>query len=63
MFIGHVQETVFRLNESRTLTGLLIDYKNVIFDLRGKEKDYRTSYNKLLLSDEFREEIGFQNRF
>ena len=59
VFIDHVQETVFHLNEPRTLTGLLIDYKNIMFDLRGEEKDYRTSYIKSLLSDEFGEEIGF----
>ena len=63
VFIDHVQETVFRLNKPWTLTGLLIDYKNIMFDLRGEEKDYRTSYIKSLLSDEFGEEIGFQNCF
>ena len=31
--------------------------------LRGEEKDYRTSYIRPLLSDEFGEEIGFQNHF
>ena len=63
VFIDHVQETVFHLKEPWTLTGLLIDYKNIMFDLWGEEKDYRTSYIKSLLRDEFREEIEFQNRF
>ena len=62
VFINHVQEAVFRLNEPGTLTGLLIEYKNIMFDLRGEEKDYRTSYIKSLLSDEFEEEIEFQNQ-
>ena len=43
VFIDHVQETVFRLNEPWTLTWLLIDYKNIMCDLWGEEKDYRTS--------------------
>ena len=59
VFIDHVQEMVFCLNEPLTLTGLLIDYKNIMFDLRDEEKDYRTSNIKSLL----REEIGFQNCF
>ena len=63
VFIDHVQETVFRLIEPRALTGLLIDYKNIMFDLPGEEKDYRALHIKSLLSDEFGEEIGFQNYF
>ena len=34
-----------------------------MFDLQGGGKDYRTSYIKSLLNDEFGEKIGFQNRF
>ena len=60
VFIDHVQEMVFCLNEPQALTGLLINYKNM-FDLCGEEKDYRTLYIKSLFSDEFKEEIGFQN--
>ena len=33
VFIDHVQEMVFCLNKPLTLTGLLIDYKNIMFDL------------------------------
>ena len=50
LFIDHVQETVFHLNEPRTLAGLLIDYKNIMFDLQGEEKDYGTLYIKSFLT-------------
>ena len=51
VFIDHVQRTVCQLNETRILKGLLNDYHNFLFDLRGEEKVYKTSYIKTLISE------------
>ena len=50
VFIDHVQRTVFQLNEPRTLKSLLNYYHNLLFDLRGEKKVYKTSYIKTLIS-------------
>ena len=63
VFIYHVQWTVFQLNEPRTVKGLLNDYHNFLFDLRGEEKVYKTSYIKTLISEEFKDQIIFHNRY
>ena len=55
--IDHVQWTVCQLNEPRTLKGLLKDYHYFLFDLRGEEKVYKTSYIKTLISEEFKDQI------
>ena len=55
VFIDHVQRTVCLLNEPRTLKGLLNDYHNFLFDLRGEEKVYKTSYIKTLITEEFKD--------
>ena len=43
--------------------GLLNDYHNFLFDLRGEEKVYKTSYIKTLISEEFKDQIIFHNRY
>ena len=43
--------------------GLLNDYHNFLFDLRGEEKVYKTSYIKTLISEEFKDQIIFRNRY
>ena len=63
VFIDQVQRTVCQLNEPRTLKGLLNDYHNFLFDLRGEEKVYKTSYIKTLISEEFKDQIIFHNRY
>ena len=50
VFIDHVQRTVCQLNEPRTSKGLLNDYHNFLFDLRGEEKVCKTSYIKTRIS-------------
>ena len=63
VFIDQMQRTVCQLNEPRTLKGLLNDYHNFLFDLRGEEKVYKTSYIKTLISEEFKDQIIFHNRY
>ena len=43
--------------------GLLNDYHNFLFDLRREEKVYKISYIKTLISEEFKDEIIFRNRY
>ena len=62
VFIDHVQRTVCQLNEPRTLKGLLNDYHNFLFDIRGEEKVYKTSYSKTVVSEEFKDQTIFHNR-
>ena len=38
VFIDHMQWTVCQLNEPSTVKGLLNDYQNLLFSLRGEEK-------------------------
>ena len=63
VLIDHVQRRVCQLNESRTLKGLLNDYHNFLFDLRGEEKVQKTSYIKTLISEKFKDQIIFHNRY
>ena len=63
VFIDHVQRTVCQLNEPPTLKGLLFDYHNFLFDLRGEKKVYETSYIKTLISEKFKDQIIFHNRY
>ena len=63
VFIDHVQRTVCQLNETLTLKGFLNDYRNFLFDLREQEKVYKTSYIKTPISEEFKYEIRFHNRY
>ena len=42
---------------------MLNDYHNFLFDLRGEEKVYKTSYIKTLISEEFKDQIIFHNRY
>ena len=63
VFIDHVQRTVCQLNETRILKALLNDYHNFLFDLRGEEKVYKTSYIKILISEEFKDQIIFHDRY
>ena len=63
VFIDNVQRTICQLNEPRTLKGLLNDYHNFLFNLRGEEKVYKTSYIKTLISEEFKDQIIFRNRY
>ena len=63
VFIDHVQRTVSQLNETRTLKGFLHDYRNFLFDLRGEKKVYKTSYIKAPISEEFKDQIRFHNRY
>ena len=43
--------------------GLLNDYHNFLFDLRGEEKVCKTSYIQTLISEEFKDQIIFRNRY
>ena len=63
VFIDHVQRTVYQLNEPRTLKGLLNDYHNFLFGLRGEKKVYKTSYINTLISEEFKDQTIFNNRY
>ena len=63
VFIDQMQRTVCQLNEPRTLKGLLNDYHNFLFNLRGEEKVYKASYIKILISEEFKDQIIFHNRY
>ena len=63
VFIDNVQRTICQPNEPRTLKGLLNAYHNFLFDLRGEEKVYKTSYIKTLISEEFKDQIIFHNRY
>ena len=58
-----MQRTVCQLNEPQTLKGLLFDYHNFLFDLSGEEKVYETSYIKTLISEKFKDQIIFHNRY
>ena len=62
IFIDHVQRTICQLNEPRTLKSSLNDCQNFLFDLRGEEKEYKTSYIKDLIRKEFKDQIIFHNR-
>ena len=62
VFIDHVQQTVCQLNEPWALKGLLNDYHNLLFNLRGEEKVYKTLYIKTLISEEFEDQI-FHNQY
>ena len=42
---------------------MLNDYHNFLFDLRGEEKVYKTSYIKTLISEEFKDQVIFHNRY
>ena len=54
---------MFDFNEPRTLTGLLLDYRQ-IFEKFGYNSDSKsTKWIKSILSDEFKEKIGFHNRY
>ena len=63
VFLDHVQRTVCQVNEPRTLKGLLNDYQNFLFDLRGEEKEYKTSYIKDHIREEFKDQVIFHNRY
>ena len=63
VFTDHVQRTVCQLNDSRTLKRFLNDYRNFLFDLREAEKVYKTSYIEPLISEEFKDQIIFHNRY
>ena len=62
VFIDHVERIVCQLKEPRTLKGLLDDYHNILFDLRGEEKQYKTSYIRNIISEEFGDQIAFHDR-
>jgi len=63
VFIDHVQRTICQQNEPRTLKTLLDYYDYFLYDLRGEEKEYKTSYVKDLISAEFKEQILFHERY
>ena len=56
-----MQRTICRVNEPRTLKSLPDDCQNFLFDLRGEEKEYKTSYIKDLIRKEFKDQIIFHN--
>ena len=62
VFIEHVQHIVCQLKEPRTLKGLLDDYHNILFDLRGEDKQFKTSYIRNIISEEFGDQFSFHNR-
>ena len=62
VFIDHVERVICQLKEPRTLKGLLDDYNNILYDLTGEEKQYKTSYIRNLISDEFGNQILFHDR-
>ena len=63
VFLDHVQRTVCQVNKPRTLKGLLNDSQNFLFNLRGEEKQYKTSYIKDLIREEFKDQVIFHNRY
>ena len=62
VFIDHVERIICQLKEPWTLKGLLDDYHNILFDLTGDEKQYKTSYIRNLISQEFGNQILFHHR-
>ena len=62
VFIDHVERVICQLKEPRTLKGLLDDYNNILYDLTGEEKQYKTSYIRNFISDEFGNQILFHDR-
>ncbi len=62
MFFKHVRNVILELREPRTLQGLLLDYNRMCTNF-GFETVTKTSTLKTMLQDEFKEELGFHNRF
>lgn len=62
MFFERVRTTVLSMNEPRTLEGLLLDY-NQIKRNNGMEAMNGTGNVKKMLQTEFKDKIGFHDRF
>ena len=62
MFFRHVRTVVLEMNEPRTLQGLLVDYNQMSANF-GFETVIKTSTIKQMLQNEFKDNIGFLDRF
>ena len=62
MFFKHVRTVVLEMNEPRTLQGLLLDYNEMRKNF-GFESVTQTSTIKKILQKEFKDKIGFHDRF
>ena len=63
VFVQHVENVVFDFNEPRPLQGLLLDYRNILFELGQVDKVPKTSFIKSLLIEEFGDTIGSHERY
>lgn len=62
MFFKHVRKVVLEMNEPRTLQGLLVEYNQISSNF-GFESVTKTSTIKQMLQNEFKDKIGFHDRF
>ena len=63
LFLNHVSKVIFELDEPRTLTGLLMDYKSIATNFGFATDDYTTAQVKSIIVKEFKDRIGFHKRF
>ena len=63
VFVQHVENVVFDFDEPWTLQGLLLVYRNILFELGQVDKEPKTSFIKSLLIEEFGDTIGFHERY
>ena len=63
LFLKHVHKVILDLNESRTLQGLLLDYNNILHNFGYDESSPRSSTIKQMIKKEFKNKIGFHDRF
>ena len=61
IFFSHVRQVIFQDHESRTLQGLLRDYKRIISN-HGHNSLVKSSYLKEILIKEYGQNIGFHER-
>ena len=63
VFVQHVENVVFDFSEPWTLQWLLLDYRNILFELGQVDKETKTSFIKSLLIEEFGDTIGSHERY
>ena len=58
----HVDNVIFNEHEFRSLQSLVSDYKHILSDYECPVGDVKSSYLKELLTTEYNETIGFNER-
>ena len=63
LFLKHVQKVILDFNEPRTFQGLLLDYNNILHNFSYDESSTKSSTIKQMIKKEFKNNIGFHDRF